>query len=146
VEARGRLRADANRWASGGRGNHWGDYTGFDARGDGVGDVPYRRADLLEDLAGRAPALRAFLFTPAHLALETAARLVPLAEREAIVMDPAPLMRPPVERAGADLSVEENAAGRSGGPAGPGLTWVGLAMLLPAASVVYALRSSGRRP
>ncbi len=145
VEARGRLRADANQWASGGRGNHWGDYTGFDAQGDGVGDVPYRRADLLEDLAGRTPALQAFLFTPAHLALETAARLVPLAEREPIVMDPAPLVRPPVRGAGAGPSVEGNAAGRSGGPAGPALLWVGLGMLLPAASAVYALRPSGRR-
>ena len=80
LEPRGALRPEANTWAEGRRGNYWSDYAGFDADGDGIGDVPYRHTDVLEDLAVRAPVLRALLFTPAHHALETAARLAPLVQ------------------------------------------------------------------
>jgi nitrous oxidase accessory protein len=146
VQARGAVRADANRWASAGRGNHWGDYAGFDASGDGIGDISYRRTDLLEDLTDRAPALEAFLFTPAHLALEAAARLAPLVRLGAIVEDPTPLMRPSVPAAARDTLVADRVGLSSEGLGGPGLTWTGLALLLPALAALLAVRDRGRWP
>jgi nitrous oxidase accessory protein len=140
VRLRGAATAGGSRWAADGRGNHWGDYAGFDAAGDGIGDVPYRRTDLLEDLVERAPALQAFLFTPAHLALEAAARLVPLARAKPVVEDPAPLMRAP--RLPADAGSPASGTARTG----LGLSWVGLGMLVPAATGAVRLRVSKRRP
>jgi nitrous oxidase accessory protein len=136
------VRADASRWAAGGRGNHWGDYTGFDASSDGIGDIPYRRTDLLEHLADRAPALQVFLFTPAHLALETAARVMPLVRADPIVEDPAPLMRPP---AGVLEQPALTAGGGAPAGSGLGLSWVGLALVLPALAGVFSLRPARPR-
>lgn len=96
VEPRGAVRLEANNWAPGGRGNYWSDYTGFDLTGDGIGDVAYQRTDVLEDLAARVPALQAFMFTPAHHAIATASRLMPIVRATPVVVDPYPLMRPPV--------------------------------------------------
>lgn len=141
VQSRGLVRADANRWTVGGRGNHWSDYAGFDADGDGIGDIPYRRTDLLEDLADRSPPLQAFLFTPAHLALEAASRLVPLVRAEPVVEDRAPLMRPPASAGRAAPLAPDPAGTRS-----PGLIWIGLGLLLPAAAGLVRLRPSRRRP
>lgn len=134
VHARGAVRAEANQWSVGGRGNYWGDYAGFDHAGDGIGDVPYRRTDLLEDLTGRAPVLQAFLFTPAHHAVEAAARLVPLVRTAPVVHDPHPLMRPPV-------AALPPAPPRTG----VGLLWIGLALLTPAVVGVAAVRPRRRR-
>jgi nitrous oxidase accessory protein len=136
VQSRGAVRVGVNRWAVSGRGNHWGDYAGFDAAGDGIGDIPYQRTDLLEDLADRSPALQAFLFTPAHLALEVAGRVMPIVRANPLVEDPAPLMRPPVPA---------TVLAAPATPAfGPGLQWIGLGLLLSAAGAMGGLRSSGR--
>jgi nitrous oxidase accessory protein len=143
VQARGAVRARSNQWSFGGRGNYWGDYTGFDATGDGVGDLPYRRTDLLEALSDRAPALRAFLFTPAHLALEAAARIMPLVRAEPVVEDRAPLMRPVVDYPAADTAARE---GDDEVDRGLGLLGVGLALLVPSAAAAAALGRPWRRP
>ncbi len=134
VQPRGAVRADSNQWSVNGRGNHWGDYAGFDAAGDGIGDIAYRRTDLLEDLSDRTPVVRAFLFTPAHLALEAAARLVPLVRAEPVVEDPAPLMRPPVDPGAAPAT------------SGVGLLGIGFVLFLPSAVLVASLERRRRRP
>ncbi|MCO5170883.1 MAG: nitrous oxide reductase family maturation protein NosD [Planctomycetes bacterium] len=83
-----------NTWALGGRGNYWSDYAGYDADGDGVGDVPYEASRLFERLADRDPHLRLFLFGPATDAVNFAARAVPLVRPRPKLRDEAPLMAP----------------------------------------------------
>lgn len=89
----GRLSTD-NRWSRDGRGNHWDDYAGYDADGDGVGDLAYRYEAVFDELVRRTPALRAFLYTPIHVAIESAARAFPVIPRQPLVIDEHPLMRP----------------------------------------------------
>jgi nitrous oxide reductase family maturation protein NosD len=134
VEARGAVRAAANRWTDRGRGNYWSDYNGFDPAGDGIGDIAYRRHDALEDLSSRHPVLRAFLFTPAHHAIDAATRLVPLVPTSLLVEDVRPLMRPPV-----------HLAASTGTPKGLSMLSIGLSLLVPALAVV-AIAGPRRRP
>lgn len=82
-------------WADGGRGNFWGDYAGYDADGDGVGDIPYRNEPVFGALSDRYPVLGFFRFSPAFAALELAARAVPVFRPEPRLTDPAPLVAPP---------------------------------------------------
>ncbi|MCC6315549.1 MAG: nitrous oxide reductase family maturation protein NosD [Thermomicrobiales bacterium] len=81
-------------WAENGAGNYWSDYAGFDADGDGLGDLPYRSQRLFESLVARHPALRLFTFSPAAMAVDFAARAAPEVRPETKLEDPAPLMRP----------------------------------------------------
>ncbi len=81
---------EGNLWAK----NFWGDYLGYDADGDGVGDLPYKSERLFEQLLDRHPQLRLFLYSPAIQALEFAARAVPLFQPQPKLTDPQPLMAP----------------------------------------------------
>jgi nitrous oxidase accessory protein len=81
------------RWSEHGRGNWWSEYKGYDANDDGVGDIPFRVDGVMDALLQRTPLAQAFLYTPAHLALEAAARMFPLSRREPVLVDAAPLMR-----------------------------------------------------
>jgi nitrous oxidase accessory protein len=83
------------RWSRDGRGNSWGQYRGFDADRDGIGDVPYTLNDAMDALVRRNPLVQAFLYTPAHLALEAAARMFPLYRQAPILVDDRPLMTIP---------------------------------------------------
>jgi len=85
----------SNRWSSDGRGNYWDGYQGYDRDGDGVGDLPYRYEAVMNEILNRQPLARAFVYTPAHLALETASRLFPVFRAEPLVVDEFPLMTPP---------------------------------------------------
>jgi nitrous oxidase accessory protein len=85
----------SNRWSSDGRGNYWDGYQGYDRDGDGVGDLPYRYEAVMNEILKRQPLARAFVYTPAHLALETASRLFPVFRAEPLVVDEFPLMTPP---------------------------------------------------
>lgn len=87
----GRLGA-AMRWSRGGRGNFWSQYRGYDADRDGIGDVPHRLEEAMDALLQRNQAAQAFLYTPAHLALEAAARMFPLLRQQPLLVDAHPLM------------------------------------------------------
>ncbi len=84
----GRLRE--NVW----EGNFWSDYAGYDANGDGVGDVSYRPQRLFEDLMGRYPPLQLFRYSPVAQALDFAAEAVPLVRPQPKLEDRAPRMAP----------------------------------------------------
>jgi nitrous oxidase accessory protein len=94
VRPLGRTLASGMRWSLEGRGNSWGQYRGYDADGDGIGDVPHRVEDAMDALIRRNPLVQALLYTPAHLALEAAARMFPIYRQPPLVVDERPLMTP----------------------------------------------------
>ncbi len=81
-----------NRWSLDGRGNFWDDYQGYDRAGDGIGDLPYEYVSLYDDLIQREEAIKAYVFTPAQLALELASRWFPSYRPAPLVVDGSPLM------------------------------------------------------
>ena len=92
VRPLGRQLSAAMKWSRDGRGNAWSQYRGYDANGDGIGDVPHRVDETMDALIRKTPLAQAFLYTPAHLALEAAARMFPLYRREPVLVDAHPLM------------------------------------------------------
>jgi nitrous oxidase accessory protein len=86
-------RGTTTRWSWQGVGNYWDDYRGFDAEGDGIGDVPFRLQDLFERLEGNHPRLRVYLSSAAAEALAFAERAFPIIP-EPQEWDPAPLQKP----------------------------------------------------
>jgi nitrous oxidase accessory protein len=92
VRALGRQLSPAMQWSRDGRGNSWGQYRGYDADGDGVGDLPYRVEDTVEALIRRNPLIQAFLYTPAQLAIEAGARMFPLYRQPPVLVDDRPLI------------------------------------------------------
>jgi nitrous oxidase accessory protein len=94
VRALGRQLSSGMRWSQGGRGNSWGEYRGFDGDGDGVGDLPHQLDDTMDGLLRRNPLVQAFLYTPAHRAIEAAARMFPLFRQAPLAVDEHPLMTP----------------------------------------------------
>lgn len=124
-----------NEFTVDGRGNYWSDYQGFDADGDGIGDVPYRNTSLFEDLLDREPKLRLFLYGPAQQAVEFAARAFPLLRPPPRITDTAPLMRPALSAAAAGTPL----------PREP-MSLFGLALLLGCGGLLAALRISFAPP
>lgn len=92
VRPLGRTLAAGMRWSRDGRGNSWGQYRGYDADGDGIGDVSHRIEAAIDALIHRNPLIQAFLYTPAHLGLEAAVRMFPLFRQPPVVVDDRPLM------------------------------------------------------
>jgi nitrous oxidase accessory protein len=77
-----------------GRGNFWSDYTGYDAAGDGLGDLPYVSKSLFENMMDKNPHLRLFQLSPAQQAIDLAARAFPIFQSQPKFSDDNPLMQP----------------------------------------------------
>lgn len=127
-------------WAENGRGNYWSDYAGYDADGDGIGDIPYLSQRLFETLVDNNPLLRFFTWTPAASAVDFAARAMPTVRPEVKLADPAPLMAPVANAALPPLG-NEGAENRLG-LAASGLVMGGLAL----AAYLALRRKIGRLP
>ncbi|HXF74416.1 MAG TPA: NosD domain-containing protein, partial [Actinomycetota bacterium] len=112
-------------WSEAGVGNHWSDYQGADADGDGVGDVPYVQGGRVSALVARAPVLLALASGPALRLVEAVEER--WAPQEPLVVDPAPLLRPvrprvpPLARAGSGSPILAGAGLLLAGAGGTGL-------------------------
>ncbi len=81
--------------------NHWSDYAGYDADGDGIGDIAYSPVRLFERITDRAHAFKIFLNSPAMRAIDYAAATFPIFMPESKFTDQRPLMQPVPMRADA---------------------------------------------
>ncbi len=80
------------RWG-GERGNHWGNYLGWDRDGDARGDVPYEANDVVDRLSWRHPMMRLLLASPAVQALRLVGQQFPVLRVPSIV-EARPRMHP----------------------------------------------------
>lgn len=76
-------------------GNHWSDFAGYDADGDGVGDVFYESADLFSTLTDKNPELHFFDATPASEAIDLAGKMFPAFQPRPKLTDTAPIIELP---------------------------------------------------
>lgn len=83
-----------NDWTPGGAGNYWSTYAGYDADGDGLGDLPHEEASLFDDLMTKRPELRLFAMGPAQGAIDMAARAFPVFRPAPVLVDAAPRIAP----------------------------------------------------
>jgi nitrous oxidase accessory protein len=75
------------------KGNYWSNYIGWDADGDGLGDVPYEANDVVDRLTWTYPLMKLLLNSPAVQSLRLAAKQFPLL-RSPSVIDKHPRMQP----------------------------------------------------
>ncbi|MCC7077094.1 MAG: nitrous oxide reductase family maturation protein NosD [Acidimicrobiia bacterium] len=105
VSSSGQFRG--NEWTKGDRGNHWSEYSGFDADGDGIGDIDHRIENLFSHWTDENPNLLFFSETPAARAIDLASDAFPVMRPNPKVVDEAPLTEVP------SLTPMEVAAGSS---------------------------------
>lgn len=136
VGVKGKGELLGNEWTVGELGNHWSDYAGYDADGNGIGDVPYRLADLYASLTDNNPELRFFNETPASKAVDLAGRMFPVIRPRPKVEDTAPLISPPAIPVPFAIPAPSTTLATSG---------IALAMTLAAASLWLVGRTPLRR-
>ncbi|MDH3676118.1 MAG: nitrous oxide reductase family maturation protein NosD [Anaerolineae bacterium] len=122
-----------NSFTVAGQGNFWSDYTGYDADGDSLGDLPYISRSLFENMMDQNPQLRLFQLSPAQQAVDLAARAFPIFQPKAKFADEAPLLEP----------VLPALSGSPTGPAWP--MWVVALSLLALAVLIVGFGSSARK-
>ena len=81
-------------WSDEGVGNYWSDNPALDLDGDGIGDVPYRPNDLVDQVVWRHPLAKLLLTSPSVRILRWAHDRFPSVYPGGVI-DSAPLMRPP---------------------------------------------------
>ena len=129
---------ESNRW----RDNFWSDYVGFDAEGDGQGDLPHRSVRLFEALSDRHPNLRLFLHSPATRAMDLAARAFPLVRPQPKLTDPTPRMSASVPVAA--LALAEGTLSEASVAAGRG-SWISLMTGLVAGLAILLFQGARQR-
>ena len=75
------------------QGNFWSNYAGWDANGDGIGDIGYEADDIVDRLTWKYPLMKLLLNSPAVHTLRVVARQFPLLRSPGIV-DKHPRMGP----------------------------------------------------
>ena len=119
---------NGNAWSLDGVGNYWSDFAGYDANGDGIGDVAYKVDDLYNTLTDSHPDLEFFQDTPAARAMSLSADLFPILRPDPLVEDPHPMIARP----------QFESLGRGGG-VGARVTMLGVSVLMIAAAAVLML-------
>jgi nitrous oxidase accessory protein len=125
-----------NDWSVAGVGNYWSDFAGYDADGDGIGDISYRGQYLYNSITDGNPELTFFQETPAAKAISLAAQMFPILRPKPILEDEHPLVDRPVL-----VPLTINAQGSST----PALALIS-ALMVMAGGAVVAFPSRRRRP
>lgn len=127
---------DGNVWSVDARGNYWSDFAGYDADGNGIGDVSYKVDDLYNTLTDKYPDLQFFQETPAAKAIALAAEMFPVLRPDPLVQDDHPLVRRPTLPLTRALEA---------GSQTPALTLASIVMVAGAAAVVLTPSRRRRR-
>ncbi len=127
-----------NVWTVDGVGNHWSDFAGYDADGDGLGDVPHNVSDLFSTITDKNPDLEFFEETPASRAINLAGHMFPAFRPRPKLTDTAPIIELP------DLTVPVSASLATA--SGPGAAPAAALMLAGALGLLFMARRPLRRP